>query len=362
MTKVLDLINILEAWAPPCLACDWDPVGLQVGSRNMKVSNIGLALDVDRQTLAVAKQKKIHLIISQHPLIFKHFSSIDYDHPRQAVLAEVIRSRMSVYSGHTAFDACAEGTNTQLARYLAIDLATIRPLITTYCEPLCKVVTFVAHTHVDRVRAAMGNAGAGHVGNYSHCSFSTSGLGTFMPLKGAHPFIGSTGTLEKVEETRIEIVVPKLRLAPVLAAMKAAHPYEEVAHDVYPMDVVIKKWGVGFVGEFLDDKRDVAVQRLYGDLQKKFSRGIWKGAPLGRRKIKRVAVLGGSGGSEVLAAIRAKADLYITGDITHHHDLLARDGGLPILDIGHTFGERLMLKALKGHLKREFPKEKIHLL
>ena len=356
MTKICNVMDVLERWAPRCLALDWDPVGLQLGTEHQTIKNIGITLDVCRRTVLWAQKHRLPFIISQHPLIFKHISSINYEHPRQAVLAEMLGIKAGVYTGHTAFDAATEGTNTQLARYLGLDEASLQPLLVSFLEPLMKVVTFVPHSHVDAVRGAMAKAGAGRLGNYSHCSFSTAGLGTFMPLKGAKPFIGSTGLLEKVEETRIEIVVPKLRLAPVLAAMRAAHPYEEVAYDVYPMEVVIKKWGVGAIGQPLGAAPTAAL------LRKRFPRAIWKGAPLGKRKIRRIAVLGGSGGSEVWQAMQAKADIYITGDITHHHDLLARDGNLPILDIGHTFAEALMLKALHKHVRAAFPKENVFLL
>ena len=348
VTRVKDVVAFLEDWAPPCLACDWDPVGLQVGDMAMRLANMGVTLDADRRAVTAANRHGIQLIISHHPLIFKPFSSIHYDDPRQAVLADIVRQRRSLYTGHTAFDACAEGTNTQLAKHLGIDPKHCQPLVTTYREPLCKLVTFVPHSHVDRVRQAMGDAGAGHIGNYSHCSFSSAGLGSFTPLQGAHPFIGRTGNLEKVEETRIELVVPKLQLAPVLAAMRRAHPYEEVAFDVYPMDVVIKTWGVGFVAD--------AARAGFGKtaLQTLFPYARWKGAKAGAKKFKRLAVLGGSGGSQVMAALRANADVYITGDLTHHHEILARDGGLPLLDMGHTFGEILMLKALRKYLAKTF--------
>jgi dinuclear metal center YbgI/SA1388 family protein len=229
--KCSDIFRLIEEMAPLNLAESWDNSGLQVGDPRVEVEKVLLTLDVDIRVAREAKTRGCRLIVSHHPLLFKPAGSIRFDRPAGELIAYLVKNDLQVYAAHTNLDNAAGGVSKALAEELGLKKQAV--LNQSGRERLLKLAVFVPLEHCEAVRNAMSEAGAGWIGNYSHCTFLTRGTGTFKPLQGTNPYIGKTGVVEHVDEIKIETVVPASRLEPVLQAMLEAHPYEEVAYDLY---------------------------------------------------------------------------------------------------------------------------------
>ncbi|MQL53145.1 Nif3-like dinuclear metal center hexameric protein, partial [Desulfofundulus thermobenzoicus] len=226
------ICELLEGLAPLELAEPWDNPGWQLGDPGVPVERVLLSLDVDEGVCREAIEMSARLIITHHPLFFKEIKEIRLDSPRGALVAGLIKAGIGVYAAHTNLDSARWGVNDALARRLNLrDIQVLRPVREKYL----KLVVFVPLDHVDGVREALGKAGAGWIGNYSDCTFGVQGTGTFRPREGTNPYIGTRGQLEKVPEVRLETILPKRLEKQVIEAMLRAHPYEEVAYDLYPL-------------------------------------------------------------------------------------------------------------------------------
>lgn len=343
-----NIFKALEEWAPKNFAYDWDNVGLQVGSHADETKKILVTLDVLESVVDEAVANEVNLIIAHHPLIFSPLKNINFQSVKGKIIKKIIKHDITVYAAHTNLDIANGGVNDLLCE--ALNLVSTKPLVDKQTEKILKLVVFVPITHAEIVREALGNAGAGYIGNYSHCTFQSAGEGTFKPLEGTNPYIGSTNELEKVEELKIETVVKESDLDHVITAMKNVHPYEEVAYDLYPLELVGDSYGLGRIGSFeepmslqsLCDKVKKAYQvddlRVTGDLDK---------------QIKNVAIIGGSGEKYIYQAKTMGADVFITGDVTFHHAQDAKELGLAVIDPGHYI-EQIMKKATKNYLTNHF--------
>lgn len=347
--KCSDISNYMEELAPSCLAEDWDNVGLLLGSGNKAVRKILVCLDVTANVVREAVQKQADLIVSHHPLIFKGMKKIVEDDPKGRIIIELIKNGIGVYSAHTNLDVADNGVNEYLAKVLG--LTGLQNLNHYKSEDLFKIVVFVPEDHTDSVRAAMCGAGAGWVGNYSDCTFMTRGTGTFKPLEGTNPYIGVKGEIERVEEYRLETIVPKSKAGSVVSAMLKAHPYEEVAYDMYPLKLKGKEYGLGKVGK-LDGAVSVEefIEKVKTNLEIDALRLI--GKPRGL--IEKVAVFCGSFDDNISSALRHRADVLVTGDIKYHTAQDAVEAGICIIDAGHFATERIMIPALAEIIKRKF--------
>lgn len=344
------VFKTLEEWAPKSLAYDWDNVGLQVGSKKTETSGVLVTLDVNKAVVNEAIEKKANVIIAHHPMIFSPLKSIDFDSVKGRLVKKLIDNNITVYASHTNLDVAAGGVNDLLSD--AIGLNDVKPLLPTYTEVLVKLIVFTPLTHVQQVVDALSDAGAGHIGNYSHCTFQSPGQGTFKPLEGTNPYIGTQGEIEHVDEVKIETIVSEENLGQVLQKMTEAHPYEEVAYDIVSLKNRGKTLGIGRIGtldkaitleqflHLIKESYDIDHLRFVGDQQ---------------QKVKRVAVLGGSGEKFIDHAIRAGADVYITGDMTFHPAQDAENIGLAIVDPGHYI-EKIMKQATNEYIKDKFPK------
>lgn len=241
-----DIFRTMEVWAPKYLAYDWDNVGLQIGSAQQSVNRVMIALDVLESTVDEAIENNVDLIIAHHPLLFKPLKQLDTDSPKGRVIRKLLAHDITVYAAHTNLDAANGGVNDMLCDLLSIDNREI--LVENYTEKLVKIAVFVPETHADNVREAMSQQGAGHIGDYSHCTFQSAGQGTFKPLEGTDPYIGSQGSLEFVDEVKLETIIPEKDLPSVVEAMIAAHPYEEAAYDLYPVENSGTSYGLGRMG------------------------------------------------------------------------------------------------------------------
>ncbi|MCF6461059.1 Nif3-like dinuclear metal center hexameric protein [Clostridium sp. Cult3] len=342
--KAVEIIQLLDLWAPKHLVEEWDNTGFQIGDSNREVEKILLSLDLTEEVFEKALEEKVDMIITHHPLIFKPLRSITRLDPKGKLIYNIIQNDIVVYNAHTNLDLTTGGINDTLADILEIN--NPRPLKIAYEEPLYKLVVFVPNSHRDQIRKVLGDEGAGWIGNYSHCTYNLEGIGTFMPREGTNPYIGETYELEEVQETRVETIVQKKDLGRVLGKVIEAHPYEEVAYDIYPLMNEGKTFGYGRIGETeeisLVDYLDKIKKRLdlkhlivYGDMEK---------------DIKRVALCGGSGSSFIYDAYLHEADIYITGDIKYHDAQYAHDLGLTLIDAGHYHTEKVILPVIKQYL------------
>ena len=275
--KAIEIIQLLELWAPKYLIDEWDNTGFQIGDPNREVKKVLLSLDLTEKVFNKALEEKVDMVITHHPLIFKPLKSITRLDPKEKLIFDIIQKNIVVYNAHTNLDLATGGVNDTLADILEIN--NPRPLKIAYEEPLYKLVVFVPNSHRDQIRKVLGDEGAGWIGNYSPCTYNLEGVGTFMPLKGTNPYIGKINELEEVEETRIETIVEKKDLERVLTKVIQAHPYEEVAYDVYPLANEGKTFGYGRIGEieetslvnYLDKiKKRLDLKHLivYGDMEK----------------------------------------------------------------------------------------------
>jgi dinuclear metal center YbgI/SA1388 family protein len=340
-----EVIQLFEQFSPKGLAMEGDKIGLQIGRLNKKVKRIMIALDVLENVIDEAIAKDVQLIIAHHPLIYRPLKNLLTDTVQGKMIEKLLKHDIAVYAAHTNLDVATGGVNDLLAE--ALELKDTEVLVPTVETKLKKLVVFVPASHADQVRRVLGNSGAGSIGNYSHCSFSGSGTGRFLPGEHTKPYIGEAGKLEEVDEVRLETIVPEPMLKKTITAMIKAHPYEEVAYDVYSLENKGEVLGLGRIGkipemtlgEFAEKVKkalEVTHVRVVGDLSS---------------RVKKVAVLGGDGNKYFMNAKYQGADVYVTGDIYYHTAHDAAMEGLNMIDPGHNV-EKVMKKGLTSILQQ----------
>lgn len=340
------IINIMESFAPPYLAEKWDNPGLLIGSPREEIQSAVVTLDVTMDTVDYAIKNKVNLIISHHPVIFQKLSSLRTDTYDGLMYEKLLSHHISVYSAHTNWDSAEHGVNDILAR--KIGLTDIQGLVPVHTDPLYKFAVYVPKSYAEAVRKALGDAGAGFIGNYSHCMFSTDGEGQFKPLAGTHPFIGNIGKLERTKEIRIETIIPASRLNLLLSAVRMAHPYEEPAFDIYPLVNKGKSCYIGRIGKLAQPEPARMVLRKI-----KRALGIQILTYAGPEDIvvEKVALCGGAGASFIGEAAAAGAQLYLTGDVKYHEAQDAVKRGMVIADGGHYGTEVISVPVLAQRLQ-----------
>src|SRR5690625_385675 len=335
----------MEEWAPRDYAYDWDPVGLQVGNYNEKTKNILVTLDVTSEVVAEAIENNANLIISHHPILFRAIQQIDTATSEGKLLQKLLKHNITVYSSHTNLDMASGGVNDVLANLLQLN--NLQPLADLKYESLYKIVVYVPKSHAEDVREALSRGGAGHIGNYSHCTFQTAGEGTFKPLEGTDPFIGEKGKIEYVSEYKIESIVPQNHLSKAISEMIAAHPYEEVAYDIIPLENKGESVGLGRIGTL---KEKQTLETFASFVKDTFQIDQVKITGPLHSSIKRVAVIGGSGEKYIPIAKRQGADVLVTGDVTFHQAQAAETLGLAEIDAGHYI-EHLATDKIQQYLQ-----------
>lgn len=347
MILLSELIDELELIAPPDLADDGDPIGLQIGDAKSEISKICVALDCTQSVISKAIESGANALVTHHPLIFHPLKSLDFSNPIASRVVQLVRSNVAFYAMHTNYDTVFGGINDALAKVLGVN--NTEPLTSRKEYKFYKIAVFVPEEAVEKVRNAMADAGAGRIGQYTHCSFWTAGTGSFVPLPAAQPYIGSAGKLEEVDEYRLEMICPEPWLEYVLDEMIEKHPYDEVAYDLYELANEPMVYGYGRVG--LIDKEMTLKEfskRVAERLKLKYIRV--EGNP--DKIIKRVAMCGGSGSSLFKDALKMEADVYVTGDTKHHDRLDADSLGLAMIDAGHFETEKPGVVALAENLKK----------
>jgi dinuclear metal center YbgI/SA1388 family protein len=358
---VADIVAFLECFAPPALAEEWDNVGLLMGDRRRDVRSVVTCLTLTPDVAREAIERGANLVVSHHPILFRAVQRLTADTAEGQMLLDLIAAGVSVYSPHTAYDSAAEGINQQLAERLG--LTEIEPLRKLPEAGDCKIVCFIPRSHLAAVQEAVWSVGAGTIGEYSKCSFVLDGTGSFEGSEASHPAVGQAQRLEQVAEARLEVICPERLVSEALRCLKAAHPYEEPACDVYHLAsrgrqasresplgagrMGIVKSAEGSAPPTLADwlavvktKLDVAVLPYVGELS---------------RKVSRVAMACGSGGEFLNDAIRHSCDVLLTGEARFHTALEARTAGVGLVLAGHYATERPALERLASCLTREFP-------
>lgn len=333
-----DVIAALEAAYPPALAADWDAVGLVCGDPDEPVSRVLIAVDAVPETVDEALEGA-QLLVTHHPLLLRGVHGVGTDTPKGALLHRLIRGGTALFTAHTNADSADPGVSDALAR--AIGLTVTGPLVGAPGPALDKIITFVpVGPAITKVHEALAEAGAGRIGEYSHASFASAGTGQFKPLTGANPTIGEVGRLERVAETRLEMVLPRPLRAAVVAALRAAHPYEEPAFDVLELADIPSGQGLGRIGELpAAEPLSAFTERVAAALPATEWGVRAAGDP--DRPIRRVAVCGGAGDSALGAAIRSGVDAYVTADLRHHptSEHLLVDGAPALVDVAHWASE-----------------------
>jgi dinuclear metal center YbgI/SA1388 family protein len=354
MIKLKEITGTLERLAPLSFQESYDNSGLQVGDPEQQISGILVTLDVTEEVIAEAARLGFNLLVSHHPVIFSGLKSLTGRTVPERIIAMAIREGIAIYSGHTNFDTVAGGVNRMMALRLGLTrLKVLDPLK----GRLKKVAVFVPNAYLDTVRRAMFEAGAGQIGAYDSCSFNLEGTGTFRGLEGTDPFVGKPGELHQEPETRLETVVPEHLLDGVLKAMVNAHPYEEVAYDVYPLENEYAVAGAGMTGE-LEDPMEEEV--FLGFVKERFGVPVIRHSALLGKPVQKVALCGGAGSFLLGKAIRSGADVFITGDMKYHQFFEA-EGKIVVMDVGHFESEQFTRELFYDLLTKKFPKFAVRL-
>jgi dinuclear metal center YbgI/SA1388 family protein len=340
-----EVIQLFEQFSPKGLAMEGDKIGLQVGRLNKKVEKVMIALDVLEEVIDEAIERGVQLIIAHHPPIFRPLKNVLTETVQGRMIEKLLKNDIAVYAAHTNLDVAKGGVNDLLAEALGLENPEV--LVPTFETKLKKLVVFTPGSHAEEIRKVLGKNGAGFIGNYSHCTFTAEGTGRFLPEEGTNPYIGQQGQLESVDEVRIETIVPEYLLKRVISAVIKAHPYEEVAYDVYPVENKGEILGLGRIGTV----KEISLGEFAEKVKEAF--GVDKVRVVGdvTSRVKKVAVLGGDGNKYFMQAKFSGADVYITGDIYYHtaHDALMQ--GLNMIDPGHNV-EKIMKKGLANTLTK----------
>jgi dinuclear metal center YbgI/SA1388 family protein len=330
--SINEVIEYLEKIAPVCYQESYDNSGLLVGNPNAELKKGLICLDVTQSVLDEAINTGCNLIISHHPLIFNPLKKITGNTLCEKLIIQAIKNDIVIYAIHTNLDNILYGVNQRFAENLG--LKNMRILQPTQ-NNLCKLITYIPNDYAESVRNALFNAGAGTIGNYSSCSYNAEGYGTFQANEGANPFVGNKNEVHKEKEIRTEVIFPVHLQSQVISTLIKTHPYEEPAFDIIPIANTNKTVGAGMIGEL---ETAVNEQDFMQFLKKQLQLSCIKHSKFNGKKIKTVALCGGSGAFLISEAIRQKADIFISSELKHNHFIEAA-GTILLTDIGHFESE-----------------------
>lgn len=347
--KVKDITTALEAAAALAYQESYDNCGLQVGDEMMEVKAALLALDVTEAVIDEAINNHCNLIITHHPLLFSGLKSISGKNYIERIVVKAIKNDIAIYAAHTNLDNMRHGVNAKIAEKLGLQEVKI---LAPMSRSLYKLCTYVPVKNTAEVKEALFSAGAGNIGNYTECSFTMKGTGTFRPGENTHPAIGNAGgERETIEEQCLEVLVPKDKKSAVLKALFASHPYEEVAYECIALENTKQDVGAGMTGKL---ENPIAPEDFLKFVKEKMKTGCIRHTELLNKNIETVAVCGGSGSFLLPNAIAAKADIFITADFKYHQFFDA-EGKIIIADIGHYESEQFTVELIADILNEKFP-------
>lgn len=345
---IKDVTDLLEQWAPLENAEDFDNVGLLVGEASEEVSGILVTLDTLEAVVDEAIQKKCNLIVSFHPIIFSGLKKLTGRDYVERTVIKAIRHGIAIYAIHTALDNSPTGVNLAICHKLGLQDPEI---LIPKKDSIRKLTTYVPVADAEALKNALFDAGAGHIGPYSHCSFTVTGTGSFMAGQGTEPAKGKIGSLHKEKEEQVHVVFDHAFERRILKALFENHPYEEVAYEIYLLENANQHLGMGMVGNLPDAMEETEFIRL---VKNKMNTPVVRHSRSLNKKVQRVAVLGGSGAFAIEAAKRAGAQAFITADLKYHQFFSAEDQIL-LLDVGHFESEQFTKNLLADYLKKKIP-------
>lgn len=351
---VKDFTNYLEALAPLGSQESYDNSGLIVGDPQMKVKAVLLTLDCIEATIDEALEKGANLIIAHHPIVFKGLKKINGKNYVERTVIKAIKNDIAIYAIHTNLDNYKFGVNYEIAQRIGL----VNPkILAPSSSTLRKLVFFCPKGKEPSVLSAIFAAGGGKIGEYTDCSYQSMGTGSFTPGPRSNPTEGTIGKAEKVEELRIEVLIPSHKEGAIVQVLKKAHPYEEVAYEVYPILNQNQDEGAGMVGDL---PTAMKTEDFLAHLKSVFNCGVIRHTAIVKKEVKKVAFCGGSGSFLLRNAKNSGADIYITGDFKYH-EFFDADGEIIIADIGHFESEQYTPHLILALLKKNFINFAFHL-
>ncbi len=347
MIRIADVTKSLEAWAPLAYQESYDNAGLLVGSSQDSLTGVLISLDVTEDVIEEAIRKNCNLVVAHHPIIFKGLKKLNQNTYVGRTVIKAIQQNVAIYATHTNLDTVKSGVNFHIAERLG--LKNVR-ILAPKKQLLQKLVVFVPVEDTQVVLNALTEAGAGVIGNYSGCSFRVNGTGAFTPNDQANPHIGKANQPEEVTENRVEVMFPSYMAGKVLAAMRQAHPYEEVAYYLTALENENQDVGsgaIGYLAESMDEKSFLQF------LKTRMQAGCVRHTALQNKPVQKIAVCGGAGIFLIQDAIRAGADVFVTADVKYH-EFFDADNRIVLADIGHYESEVFTKELIFKYLSEKF--------
>lgn len=346
--KIKEIVFFLESLAHTSLQEQYDNAGLITGDAEWDCTGIICSLDATEAVVKEAIAKKCNLVVAHHPIIFGGLKKINGKNYVEKTIITAIKNDIAIYAIHTNLDNVLPGVSGRMAEMLGLKNVSI---LAQKDGTLKKLFTFAPVDQAEQVRNAIFNAGGGQISNYSECSFNTEGTGTFKADDGANPFVGETGKQHQEKEIKIEVIFPAFLETIIIAALKAAHPYEEVAFDVISLANTHQGIGSGVIGELLEGFDE---KQFLTNLKQIFKVPVVRHTALLNKPVKKIAVCGGAGSFLISKALAAGVDAYITADIKYH-EFFEANSRMLIADIGHYESEQFTINLLQEVLELKFP-------
>ena len=351
IVSLREIIEVMEEIAPASLAEKWDNIGLQVGHHGWIVDKIWVALDPTYKLVESACLQGVSLLITHHPLIFNPLTSVDLETSAGSIIQAALEKKLAIFCAHTNLDSAIGGVNDVLAEKVGLhETIVLRP---PDCVYQYKIVVFVPVGYEEKILDALFESGAGKTEKYSHMSFRTKGEGTFRPGLTAEPFIGRVGEISSTTEYRVEALVQKKDLLRVIRSLQSAHPYEEMAYDVYAVVAEESKAGLGRIGNL---NKGLTLESFAKKIKGTLGLDTIKVAGDQRKMISRVAVCSGSGKGLLQDFFASDAQVFVSGDLGYHDGRKAEALGRALIDIGHFASEHLVVESLAADLKKGLSK------
>ncbi|KAA2240475.1 Nif3-like dinuclear metal center hexameric protein [Chitinophaga agrisoli] len=345
--KIKDVINAIEAFAPLQYQENYDNAGLLFGHPQWEVTNVLLTLDATEAVIDEALARNCNLVVAHHPIVFGGLKKINGSNYVERVAIKAIKHDIAVYAAHTNLDNVRNGVCDMMGQRLGLQQCRV---LVPKKELLKKLYTFVPHADAEKVRAALFTAGAGHIGNYSECSFNADGNGTFKAGAGTHPYVGQQDQRHTEAETKLEVIFPAYREGQVIQALLQNHPYEEAAYDIIRLDNAYDQVGSGLIGVLPEAMEEKAFLQL---VKERFQTGCVRYTPLRGKPVQRVALCGGAGSFLLKRAVSAGADAYISADFKYH-EFFDAENQLIVADVGHFESEQFTVDLFYNILTENF--------
>jgi len=352
--KIKEITNYLESVAPLHYQESYDNAGLLVGDANREIDAALITLDCTEEVVEEAIENNCNLIIAHHPIIFSGLKKITGQNYVERTIIKAIKNNIAIYAIHTNLDNIKTGVSAKIAEILGVENCKI---LSPKKDLLRQLAVYCPVSNTEKVKEALFQAGAGDIGNYDECSFSAKGEGTFRANEGCDPHIGNIGERHTEKEEKIEVIFPKYKENTIISALKQAHPYEQVAYQIYILDNIYENVGAGIVGELA---QKVDTNRFLEMLKTKMQTDCIRHTKLVKNQIKRVAICGGSGSFLLSNAICEKADIFITADFKYH-EFFDGENDIIIADIGHFESEQFTKDLIYDLLSKKFSKFAVRL-